>query len=119
MGKLRFTLTYLLFWFIIIFSCLLAENFALFSSDHMGGMSNDSLILLSLFVIFALAFYYFLEHKKNKLTFDKVLLPIIGTFGLISIATIWWQGPRTFDNPWKYIAVTIEFTAQEKMAYTL
>ena len=119
MGKLKYTLTYILFWFAIIFSCMLAENFAFFSSDHMGGMNNDSLIMLSLFVIFALAFYFFLEHKKNKVTFDKILLPIIVAFGLISIATIWWQGPRVFDNEWRFLRTTISFSAKEKFSYSL
>ena len=119
MGKLRFSLPYLLFWFVIVFSCLLAENFSLLSSDHMGGMSGDSLVLLSLFVIFALAFYYFLEHKKNKLTFDKILLPIIVAFGFISIATIWWQGVRVFDNSWKFIRATVSFSIEQKFSYSL
>lgn len=119
MGKLRFTLTYILFWFVIVFSCLLAENFALLSTDHMGGMSGDSLILLSLFVIFALAFYYFLEHKKNKIAFDKILLPIIVAFGFISIATIWWQGVRVFDNNWKFIRATVSFSIEQKFSYSL
>lgn len=119
MGKLRFTLTYILFWFVIVFSCLLAENFALLSSDHMGGMSPDSLMMLSLFIIFALVFYYFLEHKKNKLTFDKILLPIIAVFGLVCIATIWWQGPRVFDNEWKFIRETVAFTPLQKLSYSL
>ena len=118
MGKLRFTLTYLLFWFIIVFSCLLAENFALFSSDHMGGMSIDSLIMLSMFVIFLLIVYYVRERNRNKITIDKVLLPIISIFGLISIATVWWQGDRSFltlDND----VVFVSFTVQEKVSFTL
>ena len=117
MGKLKYTLTYILFWFAIIFSCMLAENFAFFSSDHMGGMNNDSLIMLSLFVIFVLAFYFFLEHKKNKVTFDKILLPIIIAFGLISIVTIWWQGPRVFDNEWRFLRTTVSFSPEEKLSY--
>lgn len=119
MGKLRFTLTYILFWFVIVFSCLLAENFSLFSTDHMGGMSPDSLMMLSLFIIFALVFYYFLEHKKNKLTFDKILLPIIVVFGLVCIATIWWQGPRVFDNKWKFLRESVSFTPYQKLSYSL
>lgn len=119
MGKLRFTLTFILFWFVIIFSCLLAENFALLSSDHMGGMSPESLFMLSLFIIFTLVFYFFLEHKKNKLTFDKILLPIIAAFGIICIATIWWQGPRVFDNEWKFLRETVAFTPLQKLSYSL
>ena len=119
MGKLRFTLTYILFWFIIVFSCLLAENFALLSSDHMGGMNGNSLVLLSLFVIFALLFYFFVEHKKNKITFDKILLPIIAIFGLVSIVTIWWQGIRVFDNEWKFLRVAVAFSPEQKFLYSL
>ena len=118
MGKLRFTLTYLLFWFIIVFSCLLAENFALFSSDHMGGMSIDSLIILSMFVIFLLIVYYVRERNRNKITVDKVLLPIIAIFGLVSIATVWWQGDRSFLTQSNDV-VTVAFTVQEKVSYTL
>ena len=118
MGKLRFTLTYLLFWFIIVFSCLLAENFALFSSDHMGGMSIDSLIMLSMFVIFLLIVYYIRERNRNKITIDKVLLPIIVIFGLVSIATIWWQGDRSFLTQSNDV-VTVSFSVQEKTSYTL
>ena len=118
MGKLRFTLTYLLFWFIIVFSCLLAENFALFSSDHMGGMSIDSLIMLSMFVIFLLIVYYIRERNRNKITIDKVLLPIIVIFGLVSIATIWWQGDRSFLAQSNDV-VTVSFSVQEKVLYTL
>ena len=118
MGKLRFTLTYLLFWFIIVFSCLLAENFALFSSDHMGGMSIDSLIMLSMFVIFLLVVYYVRERHRNKITLDKVLLPIIGIFGLVSIATVWWQTDRSFLTLTND-TVTVSFSVQEKVSFTL
>lgn len=115
MGKLRFTLTYLLFWFVIVFSCLLAENFAFLSSNPMGGMSTDSLIMLSIFLIACLVFYYFMEHKKNGVTFDKVLLPIICVFAIISIITICWQGPREFADP----ELNITFSNRDKVSFSL
>lgn len=119
MGKLRFTLTYVLFWLILAFSCLLAENFAIFTSNPMGGFSIDSLIVFSLFVIALLIAYYVLEHKKNKVTFDYVLLPILLIFGGLCIATIWWQGPRTFINPDDNFTVSISFSLGEKFSYSL
>ena len=118
MGKLRFTLTYVLFWFIIVFSCLLAENFAFFSADHLAGMSVDSLIMLSLFVIFLLVVYYIRERTKNGITFDKILLPIIAIFCLVSIATVWWQGDHTFVDATNNI-VTVSFSVPEKISVTL
>ena len=82
MGKLRFTLTYLLFWIIIAFSCLLAENFSLLTVDHMGGMQMGSLFMLSFFIILLLVFYYILERKHNKIKIDTILLCTIATFVL-------------------------------------
>ena len=119
MGKLRFTLTYVLFWVIIVFSCFLTENFALFSNERLDGNSVDTIFLLTLFVIFLLAFYYFKEHRKNQLTFDKILLPIIVIFGLFSILTIIWQGPRTFTNPDDGFETSVKFNALEKASAIL
>ena len=119
MGKLRFTLTYIVFWIILVFSCLLAENFAILSTDHMGGMSLDSILFLTIFVIVLLLYYYYREHKDNQVTFDKVLLPVIGIFGLVSILTIWWQMPTTFTNPEDGFTASVSFSLLEKFSYSL
>ena len=119
MGKLRFTLTYLLFWFAIIFSCLLAENFSLFASDHMGGMEMGSLYLLSFFVILLLVFYYILERKHNGIKIDTVLLCAIATFGLVSILTVCFQGTRTFTDGIDGAVGTISFSPEVKFQYVL
>ena len=119
MGKLRFTLTYLLFWVIIVFSCLLAENFAFLSSNPMGGMSTDSLILLSIFLIAVLIFYYFQERRKNGVTFDKILLPIFIVFTIVAILTICWQEPRQFSAPGSEEVYEVAFTAKDKLSFSL
>lgn len=114
MGKLRFTLTYLLFWVTIIFSCLLAENFSIFSNDHMGGMQNGSIYILSFFIILLLVFYYLLERKHNKIKLDTVLLCAISTFGLVSIFTVCFQGTRVFTDGIDGAIGAISFTSEEK-----
>ena len=119
MGKLRFTLTYLVFWFAIIFSCLLAENFSLFTNDHMGGMEMGSLYILSFFVILLLAFYYILERKHNGIKLDTILLCGVLTFGLISILTVCLQGTRTFTDGIDGAVGTISFSPTVKFQYVL
>ena len=119
MGKLRFTLTFVVFWLIIIFSCFLAENFNLFAAEHMEGMSVESLITLSFCIILVLVFYYFREHKKNGLKFDMVLLPIIAIFGLACAATVWCQGDRTFIDPNGGAETIISFTTFDKISITM
>ena len=118
MGKLRFTLTYVLFWFVIIASCFLAENFNFFSADPLSGMRPESLVTLSLLIICMLIFYYFRERDKNGMTIDKVLLPIIAIFGLVSIATVWWQGERSFADPSGSNIATVSFTPMQKTSIT-
>ena len=119
MGKLRFTLTSLLFWFVIVFSCILAENLAVFSSNRMGGMYTDTAIVLSIFLLLTLGFYYFRERQKNKITFDKVLLPILIVFALVSVLTVWWQKDRVYINQETGEGLYIEFTNLEKLSYSL
>ena len=119
MGKLRFTLTYLLFWFTIVFSCLLAENFSIFTNDHMGGMQTGTIYILSFFVLFLLVMYYVLERKYNKIKIDTVLLCAIATFGLISILTVCCQGTRTFTDGIDGAVGTISFSPQVKFQYVL
>ena len=118
MGKLRFTLTYVLFWFVIIASCFLAENFNFFSAEPLNGMRPESLVTLSLLIICMLIFYYFRERDKNGMTIDKVLLPIIAIFGLVSIATVWWQGERSFADPSGSNIANVSFTPMQKTSIT-
>ena len=98
MGKLRFTLTSIIFWIVLLLSCFLSENFAILNSDPMGGFSFDSAFILTAVIIGLLIVYYFFEHKKNGLTFDKILLPILVVSGGLFIWTVLRQGNRTFTN---------------------
>lgn len=98
MGKLRFTLTSIIFWIVLLLSCFLSENFAILNSDPMGGFSFDSAFILTAVIIGLLFVYYFFEHKKNGLTFDKILLPILLVSGGLFIWTVLRQGNRTFTN---------------------
>lgn len=119
MGKIRYTLTYIIFWFIIVFSCLFVENFALFSSSPMAGFSFDSKLLLSIFVIILLVIYYFLEYKHNQIRFDKILFPIIGAVTLLFIITNVLQGNREFINGETSNYVLVEITAKDKLISTI
>lgn len=94
MGKLRFPLTNIIFWVVLLLSCFLSENFAILNSNPLGGFEFDAALLLSITVVALLIFYYFLEHRKNGLTFDRFLLPGIGIIGLLLIINILRLGNR-------------------------
>ena len=119
MGRLRFTLTNIMFWVVIILSCLLAENYALFSDAPRSGLDVAPLYLITFAIIGLLVFYYFTEHKKNGLTLDKILLPCFIMMGSLMIWTIFRQGNRSFTN-WDADGIfTISFTLSERMLAAL
>ncbi len=119
MGKLRFTLTNVLFWVALVLSCLLSENFAIFSANPMGGYSADSAFILTISIIGLLALYYFLEHKKNGLKFDKVLLPSLCIAGLLLILNILRQGFRSFISYSDMWYFDIAFSRWERILASL
>ena len=119
MGRLRFTLTNIMFWVVLLLSCFLSENYALFSNTPRSGFDSFPLYLLTFAIIGLLVFYYITEHKKNGLTFDKILLPCLIMIGSLMIWTIFRQGTRTFTN-WNHDGTfEILFTFEERMLAAL
>ena len=119
MGKLRFTLTNILFWVVLLLSCFLSENFAVLNNDPFKGFSIDSAFILTISIIVLLVLYYFLEHKKNNLTFDKVLLPALVLSGLLLIVNVFRQGSRTFPNYEGTDTFAISFSFQDRLMASL
>ena len=119
MGKLRFTLTNIIFWVVLLLSCLLSENFAVLNNDPLKGFAVDSAFILTISIIVMLVLYYFLEHKKNKLTFDKVLLPALLIAGLLLIVNVFRQGSRVFPNYDNTGTFSISFSVQNRVMASL
>ena len=119
MGKLRFTLTNIIFWIVLFLSCFLSENFAILNSNPLGGFSFDSAFILTAAIIGLLVLYYFLEHKKNGLTLDRILLPSIIVAGLLLIWTVSRQDHRTFTNFDGTGTFEISFSKKERIMASL
>ena len=119
MGRLRFTLTNIMFWVVLLLSCFLAENYALFTNTPRSGFDSFPLYFLTFAIIGLLVLYYFTEHKKNGLTFDKILLPCFIMMGVLMIWTIFRQGDRTFTNWAGDGTFNISFTFGDRMLAAL
>ena len=119
MGRLRFTLTNIMFWIVLMLSCFLAENYALFTDAPRTGFDSFPLYFLTFAIIGLLVFYYITEHKKNGLTFDKILLPAFIMIGALLIWTIFRQGDRTFTNWAGDGTFNITFTFGDRMLAAL
>ncbi len=119
MGKLRFTLTNIIIWMVLILSCLLSENFAVLNNDPLKGFSLIPAYILTISTIILLVFYYLLEHKKNGLTFDRILLPSFIMIGILMIWTVFRQDSRTFTD-WEGTGTfTVSFTFSERILAAL
>lgn len=119
MGKLRFTLTNIIFWIVLLLSCFLSENFAILNNNPLKGFSVDSAFILTVSTIVLLVIYYFLEHKKNGLTFDKVLLPSFIISGLLLVWTVFRQGTRTFVTSNGTDKLSFSFTLSDRFLAAL
>lgn len=90
MGKLKFTLSNIIFWVSLAASCLLLENVAFLTNNVKGGLSDTHF-----FMLFVLAFggylaYFLVEHIKNHASIDYFLVSILGIAficGMIAIFT--------------------------------
>ena len=114
MGKLRFTLTNIMFWVIMLMVIFLSEFFQLYASQTMSVSDTTTVFLLSFLIIDLMVFYYIVEHKKNQMKIDWILLPSLIIFSGLMIWTIYRQGDRTFSN-----GNEVTFTSIEKFSYSI
>lgn len=113
MGRIRFALTNLIFWPLLIASIFFIENIAL-SSAEFPKLQDFTFYFLAGFIFVLLLIYYLLEHIKNRVKLDWVLLIFMIIFfgcGLFAI----WHNPEVVngvnnlkDTPINY-EVTIPF----------
>ena len=89
MGKLKFTLSNILFWVSIIASCLLLENVAFLTNNLTGGLDNTSFFMLFALAMLGYVGYFVVDHVKNKSKIDFILVAVlIIAFGC-SAVSIW------------------------------
>ena len=89
MGKLKFTLSNILFWISLIASCLLLENVAFLTSNSKGGLSDTHFFMLFALAMIGYIAYFVVEHVKNKVKIDFFLIGIIALLFGCSIIAIW------------------------------
>ena len=117
MGKLRFTLTNLLFWVIMLMIAFVSEFFLVYGAQSLPVSSSVIIFIMSFLIIGLMVVYYLLEHKKNQMKIDWVLLPALIIFSGLMIWTIFRQGDRTFLHGSNETIVA--FTTLEKLTYSL
>lgn len=77
MGKLKFTLSNILFWLGLIPTCLILEDVGFLSTNPTGSLSEPHFFMLFALAIGCYLSYFLIEHIKNKASLDYVLLTIV------------------------------------------
>lgn len=67
MSKVRYALTGILFYAIMVMVCLLLENIDFFTGSYKNGLDLTTFYLLSIATIGTMIVYFVVEHKHNKL----------------------------------------------------
>lgn len=93
MGKLKFTLSNILFWPSLLASCLVLENVGFLSSDPKGGLPNSQFFLLFALAMVGYLAYFVIDHIYNHSTLDFFLVALLGIGFGAGLVTIWSFSP--------------------------
>ena len=119
MGKLKFTLSNILFWVSIIASCLLLENVAFLTNNVTGGLDNTSFFMLFALAMIGYISYFVIDHIKNKSKVDYLLLGLfIVAFG-VGLVSIWSFKEISFDSSNPAFDFSYQVNTWEQVRQTL
>lgn len=89
MGKLKFTLSNIIFWLAIAASCLLLEDVGFLTSNPKGPLGETQFFMLFTLALGGFLSYFLIEHIKNKVTLDYVLVSVLLTCLVGGMLAIW------------------------------
>lgn len=121
MGHFKYALSNLWFWLIIVLTCFFVENVALLSNGvPLEGFSNPVFFMITGLLVGMIIVYFFLEHHKNKMKLDWLLLSILLIVFAGSMIAIWSNPSSTtlYNEDWSESAV-LTFSTLEKIRYSI
>lgn len=100
--------------------CVFVENIAFFTEDPNAGFNTSTAIFAGALIIFMLFVYFLVEHKKNKMKVDFVLLPIILILLAVSLVSIWLNGDAVImANEELGYTMTVYISLEEKVVSSI
>ena len=115
MGKLKFTLSNIWFWTALIGVTFLSQNLVVLTADMNSGHDWSSMMVLVASAAISLFMFFFINHRKNHMKVDWVLLPIIALLGICFLINIWTENGMTYEMPGSGGGVTVSFSSTEKI----
>ena len=103
MGKLKFTLSNILFWLSIAATCLLLEDVGFLTTSPKGPLGEPFFFMLFVLSMGGFLSYFLIEHIKNKVKVDYVLISVLlvcfvcGLISIFSFTGVSFSGVNTFE----------------------
>ncbi len=89
MSRFKFVLSSLWFYAVMIVGLFLSCDLGFLTENPLGTMPLNSYFLLTALFCLVLIAYFFAEHKKNKMSIDWVLAPILIALLVCNLIAIW------------------------------
>lgn len=117
MAKIRFALTNLWIWLIMVLACFLGENYAWLTPRPNDGFDTGSFIAVTMLCLLTIVIFFILEKKKNNFKSQKLLLIVLLAVFICFTISIWLVNDQTFNYGTKEVTAT--FTVYEKIRATI
>ena len=118
MGKFKYTLSNIWFWIVIAIGCFIMESIYFFTIPGVS-FAHESFWILAIAGLGSTVVYFYLEHKKNGMKIDKVLLPVFVVAFIFFTISIWTQDGESFVWANGLGENLVEFSVAEKLRYTV
>ena len=115
MGKLKFTISNIWFWTALIGVTFLSQNLVVLTTHMNSGHDWTSMMILVASAAISLFIYFFINHKKNRMKVDWVLLPLIAILGICFFINIWVEKGMDYPLPSGEEFVSVRFSFEEKV----
>ena len=102
MGKLKFTLSNIIFWLSIMATCLLLEDVGFLTSNPKGALGDSFFFMLFALAMGGYLCYFLIEHIKNKVKVDLVLMPVLLACFVCGSMAIWMFHDTSFSGVHDY-----------------
>ena len=119
MGKVKFTLANLWLWVSFAMCSLLSENISIFTTNKTGSLNITTLVIVSVASILTMFMYFFLEHKKNGMKVDWVLLPTLAIIYAFMVVGIWLAKDESFLFQDSSNSIDVHISNMEKWHATI
>ena len=117
MTKVRFAITNIWIWLIMVLACFVGENYALLTPNPVEGFDTSSILAVTLLCALAIIAFFVMERKKNNYKPNFIFLIVLTLAYVCFLVSIWIQKDQVFSYSGREVLVSISLN--EKIRATI